>query len=86
MKLSIKVIPGSSRECIAGWLGEALKVCVKVPAEKGKANTAVEKVVANALGTPVESAKIIRGTTSSHKVIEISGLSESEVYKRLENI
>ncbi len=83
MKLSIKVVPGSSRECIAGWLGDTLKVCVKVPPEKGKANKAVEKIVAKVLAMPVKQVKIIRGNTSSRKVIEITGLSETEVYERL---
>ena len=84
MKLNIKIVPGSSRNCITGWLGESLKVCVKTPAEKGKANTAVEKMIATALGTSANRTKIIRGKTSSRKVIEISGLSASEVYERLE--
>ncbi len=42
MKLDLKVVPKSSRDCIAGWLGDALKVRVRAPAERGKANAAVE--------------------------------------------
>lgn len=86
MKLSIKVVPCSSRDCIAGWLGESLKIRVMAPAEKGMANNAVEKIIAQALGIPAGNTKIIRGHTTSHKIIEISGLSESEVYEKLENI
>lgn len=26
MKLQIKVVPGSSRDCVAGWLGAILKI------------------------------------------------------------
>ncbi len=37
-RLLIKVVPASSRDCIAGWLGETLKVRVRAPAECGKAN------------------------------------------------
>lgn len=83
MKLSIKVVPGSSRDGIAGWLGESLKVRVTVPAERGKANMAVEKTVAEALGVSNQSARIVTGKTSTRKVIEITGLPESEVYRRL---
>lgn len=86
MKLAIKVVPGASRECIVGWLGEALKVCVKAPAEKGKANSAVEKIIASTLGIPVENIKIIKGSASPRKIIEITGMAESEVHKKLASI
>ena len=37
MKMPIKVIPGSSCDCIAGWRGNVLKVRVKAKVkEKGK--------------------------------------------------
>jgi len=83
MKLPLKVIPGSSRDCIAGWLDDTLKVRVKAPAEHGKANTAVEKIVANTLGVSNKNALIIKGKTSARKIIEITGLSESDVYQKL---
>jgi len=84
VKLAIKVVPGSSREGIAGWLGETLKVRVSAPAEGGKANAAVERVVSAALGLPKAKARIVAGNTSPRKVIEISGLSAAEVERRLE--
>lgn len=83
MKLSIKVVPGSSRDCIAGWLGDALKVKVKAPPEAGKANVAVEKVLAKTLGLPKGAVQIISGTSSSRKIVEIDGLSEEELARRL---
>ena len=86
MKLSIKVVPASSRDGLAGWLGETLKVRVSAPPERGKANAAVEKVVANALGVSKGQALIIKGKTSARKVMEINGLSESEVYHRLASV
>jgi uncharacterized protein YggU (UPF0235/DUF167 family) len=84
MHLPVKVVPASSQNCIAGWLGEALKVRVTACAERGKANAAVEATIAEALGIPADSARVIRGKTSPRKVVEILGLSESEVYRRLD--
>jgi len=78
-------VPGASRNCITGLLGESLKVCVKVRPEKGKVNSAVEKLIAQALGISTENSKIVRCYTSAHKVIEITGLSESAVRKKFEN-
>ena len=53
IKIQVKVIPSSSRDAIAGWLGEALKVRVSAPPERGLANAAVETVVAAALGVEI---------------------------------
>lgn len=84
--MPIKVVPASSRDCIAGWLGETLKIRVRAPAERGKANAAVEKLVAQALGVPKGSARIVAGKNSARKVVEIAGLSESEMYRRLSKV
>jgi uncharacterized protein (TIGR00251 family) len=83
VRLRVKVVPGSSRDCITGWLGESLKVRVSAPAEGGKANAAVEKIVAEALGVATECARIVAGTTSPRKTVEITGLSEADVERRL---
>jgi uncharacterized protein (TIGR00251 family) len=83
LKLPIKVVPSSSRDCIAGWLGEALKVRVTAPAERGKANAAAERLVADALGASRQCVRIVAGQASVRKVIEIHGFSEPEVYARL---
>ncbi len=83
VKLSLKVVPGASRSGVAGWLGDTLKVRVTAPAEQGRANAAVEEVVARALGLPTESARIVAGRTSARKIVEISGLSGEEIQQRL---
>ena len=83
MRLAIKVVPSSSRDGLAGWLGDTLKVRVSAPAERGRANAAAERVVAEALGLPAKSARVVVGMTSARKVLEISGLTEAEVRARL---
>ena len=81
--LPIKAFPASSRNGIAGWLGDTLKVRVTAPAERGKANAAVERVIAEALGVPKECIRVVRGQTSARKAVEIMGLSEDELHRRL---
>jgi len=85
-KLSIKVIPKSSRDCIAGWLGDALKIRVRAPAERGKANGAVERLLADAFGVSQKSVQVVTGKTSTRKIVEIEGLSEQEVSARLSTV
>jgi uncharacterized protein (TIGR00251 family) len=81
--LTVKVVPSSSRDAVAGWLGEALKIKVRAPAEKGQANKAVEKVIANTLGISFRSVSVVRGFTTALNIIEISEISESDGLKLL---
>jgi len=83
-RLPIKVVPGSSKNCIAGWLGETLRIRVIAPPERGKANIAVEKIIAEALGVSNDSVNIVQGPTSARKVVEITGMAESDIRSRLD--
>jgi uncharacterized protein YggU (UPF0235/DUF167 family) len=85
-RLPVKVVPGASRDGIAGWLGDALKVRVTAAAERGRANAAVEALVARALGVPAASVRVVGGATSARKTLEIDGLTEAEVRRRLDTI
>ncbi|MEQ9560930.1 MAG: DUF167 domain-containing protein, partial [Woeseiaceae bacterium] len=80
------VVPGASRSGIAGWLGDALRVRVTAPAERGKANAAVEALLREVLDLPSGSVRIIAGGSSPRKTVEIIGLSEVEIRKRLADV
>ena len=86
MKLRIKVIPSSSKDCIAGWLENTLKVKVKTPPEKGKANKAIIKLLEKILDLPKGSVNITSGTTSSRKIIEIKCSDDAVINKKLDDI
>ena len=79
----MKVVPGSSRSCLAGWLGDTLKLRVAAPPERGKANAAVEALLDAALALPSGSARVVAGQSSPRKTIEIAGLTDAEVRERL---
>ena len=82
-RLAVKVVPGASSGAIAGWLGDSLRVRVSVVPERGKANAAVEKLVAQALALPASAVRVSRGQTSARKVLEITGLSKPDIMSRL---
>ncbi|HNR22342.1 MAG TPA: DUF167 domain-containing protein [Steroidobacteraceae bacterium] len=83
-RLQVKVVPGASRDSIAGWLGDALKVRVSAPPEKGKANAAVEALLAEALGVAPPSVRIVAGQSSARKQVEVAGLTAAQIRERLE--
>ena len=74
-RLKLKVIPGASKSEIVGWLGDSLKVKVTAPPEKGKANKEVEALLSKALKLPKVMVRIVSGTTSQQKTVEIEGLT-----------
>src|SRR5262245_3804202 len=71
--IDVKVVPGASRAGIAGALGERLKVRVAEPPENGKANAAVERVIAAWLG--VGRARVVAGRGRAQKTVEVAGVS-----------
>lgn len=83
MRLTVKVSPKASRNAITGWHGEALKISVTVAPEKGKANEAVIALLADALHLPKSAFSVVRGATTSQKLIEIDALDSGEILRRL---
>jgi uncharacterized protein len=80
-RLNVKVVPGSSRDQIVGWLGDALKIKVTAPPDKGKANKAVIDLLAETLGIPAADIQIKSGHSSPSKVVTINGMDDEAIKK-----
>ena len=83
-KLAVKAIAGAAGDGVQGWLGDVLKVRVRAAPERGRANAAVLEVLAQALEVPRTSVRIVAGWTSPRKIVEIDGLEEAEIRRRLD--
>jgi len=83
MLLRVRVTPAAGRDGLLGWQGDLLRVSVTAPAERGRANEAALRLLADALGLPRQRLRIVRGYTSRQKVIAVEGLDEAEVRARL---
>lgn len=83
-RLSVKAVPGSSRDAIAGILGDALKVCVTAPPEHGKANDRICDTIAKALSVPRRDVAVVAGLSSKQKTVLVRGLGAAEVLKRID--
>ena len=82
--LIVKVSPNASRDALLGWLDDALKLSVTATPERGKANAAVEALLAQLLGLAKRDVRVIAGHTQSRKRVEIDGLDPPEVRRRLD--
>ena len=84
-RLSLKVVPGSSRDEVVGWLGDSLKVKVKAPPEKGRANEAVFALLADRLGIDPSSIAVVSGHGSPAKVVAIDGIDDEAIRQAFPN-
>ncbi len=73
--IAVKVVPGASRDRVVGVLGDCLKIATAAPPEKGKANDAVARILAESLGVARRAVRLIAGVTAARKEFEIDGLS-----------
>lgn len=82
-RLSVRVTPRSGRDSVEVKAGGVLSVRVTAPPEDGKANAAVCRVVAGALGVPKGAVTVVRGHTARNKTLEVEGLSDADVVRLL---
>ena len=83
-ELAVKVVPRSAKDEIVGWLGGALKVRVMAPPQDGRANRALEQLLATALGLKKNAVTVAAGSSSARKRVAIAGLERAEVLRRLD--
>ena len=79
----VKVVPNSSRSSIVGLIDDMVKVKVAEPAEKGKANKGVVRLLAKSLGVKKNAVEIVAGFSSSVKHVCILGVSVKDILSRL---
>jgi hypothetical protein len=74
MKIFVKVKPKAKEKKVIKVSDTNFKVWVKEPPEKGRAIRAVLKALADYFGTSLSNIKIISGSTSKLKIIEVTKL------------
>ena len=82
-KLEIRVRPKAGRREVQVRPDGPLRVMVTEAPEAGKANAAVEALLARRLGVPKRDVSVIKGSKSRDKVVEVIGLDRTEALARL---
>jgi uncharacterized protein (TIGR00251 family) len=83
-RLRLRVSPGARRTELVGRHGDAWKVRVSAPAEDGRANAAVLKLLAERVGVPRRAISLVSGHSAREKVVQVDGLDRDESERRLE--
>ena len=86
VRIVVRAQPKASRSGVVGRLGRRLKVAVTAAPTGGKANAAVEEVLADALGVRRSAVAVVAGQASRDKVVHVTGLSVKEAAERLTKI
>jgi uncharacterized protein (TIGR00251 family) len=82
-KLHLRVSPGARRSELVGPHGGGWKVRVAAPAEDGRANEAVLRLLAKTLEVPRRSVTLVSGHGGRDKVVALDGLDADEAARRL---
>ncbi|MDP1879521.1 MAG: DUF167 domain-containing protein [Parachlamydiaceae bacterium] len=80
MDIKIKVIPNSSVNAIISFKEDILKVKVTAVPEKGLANIALINLLSKIFKIPKSSITVLKGKSSSTKIIRFDGMSKDDVY------
>jgi uncharacterized protein YggU (UPF0235/DUF167 family) len=83
VRISVRVTPGAREDVVSGWRDGTLLVRVRAAPEHSKANDAVCRLLARALGVPGSHVRIARGATSRQKLLDIEGLDEEAILRKL---
>jgi uncharacterized protein (TIGR00251 family) len=81
--LPVRVQPRASRDEIAGWQGEVLRVRVTAAPADGRANRAVAGLLAAAAGVPRSGIVLVRGARSRDKLFRVENLSLVDLRGRI---
>ena len=81
VRLAVQITPNAKKTEVVGVLDAALKLKLQAQPIEGKANEALVKFLAKALGVPRSAVAITHGLTNKRKLVEVAStaLTPSEV-------
>lgn len=81
--LDIRVIPRARKTELAGTRQDAILVRLNAPPVDGAANEALVRFLANTLGVPKSSVRIVSGEKGREKRVGVDGITAPGVRARL---
>ena len=81
--ISVKLQPRASANEIGEPLGNELRIRVTAPPVDAAANDALVRLLAETLDCPRSRVELVRGQTSRHKMVRVSGIPAETIAARL---
>jgi len=82
-RLKLRVSPGAGRAAVVGRHGDAWKVRVTEAPERGRANDAVVRLIADTLAVPRSAVTLVSGHGGREKIVELTGMGPALIERRL---
>ena len=81
--LPVQAQPRARKNAMVGLHAGRLKVAVTQPPEKGKANGAISKVLADTLGVKRSQVRLVSGVSSPQKKFLVAGARVGDLLRRI---
>src|SRR6184192_2165083 len=82
-RLRLRVSPGARRSAVVGRQGDAWKVRIAEAPERGRANEAVLRLLAETLTLPRTALTLVSGHGTREKIVELTGIGPGLTERRL---
>ena len=83
-RLEITVSPGAAKTELVGRHGAGWRARIAAPPERGRANRELVELLAGVLDVERGRIAVVAGQTGRRKLVEIAGLDEAELARRLD--
>ena len=78
-RITVRLTPRGGRDAIDGWDGDVLRVRVASAPVDGKANDALLRLLAKALGIAPSQLTLVSGAQARVKTVDVDGLTVAEI-------
>jgi uncharacterized protein len=82
-RIRVKVTPGAQRTEVIGRHGEVWRIRVASVPERGRANEAALRLLAETLSLPRRNLSVVAGHTARDKLVAADGITVAEAEARL---
>ena len=80
----VRVVPRSSKEGVAGFEGGVLRIRLNAPPVEGKANEALVRFLAKAVGVPRSRITLVKGEKGRNKIVRVDGITREALLAGLD--
>jgi hypothetical protein len=82
-ELRVRLTPRAGRDALTGLRDGVVQARVAAPPVDGKANDALCRLLAKALGVAPSRVAVVKGQTARQKTVRVDGLGDAEARERL---